>query len=485
MSLSSMTARGVCALAAGTTTVALVLAACGPAPLPQPRAGVADGDLRASVVDPLVQERFSISGRLNSSGVRTVRLEQFEDEKWVKIDRPAVKTTAAGAFSFDDVSIDTTTAFRASSRAQTLNGTARAAINTKAIRVSSGGDEQDAEISTLPEIAGTPSPDLAKASAADGMVQAQFEPARPGRVVEFSGRSGDTWKSIGEAKQDDDGVARIRFSNPAAAEEWRARAVEQNGLDAHTVADEPTGWEEQLREEFTETRLPEEWTHRLSDRWLPGRTCAIISEDATEFPGGEALIRTVPLAELPRGVEGQPPSAAKRAEACVDARGKEQLYAGGMISTAENFTFEYGTAAARVRFDERRGQHGAFWLQTNEANDTEIDIIESFGRRDSPLTVTLHRTTDSDVQSYRYKPPLEDLGANTSDWFANYHIYSVEWSKDEYIFRIDGREVFRSEEALSSSPHFAVLSNIVANYEIPYNDGTGADMSVDWVRIWQ
>ena len=57
--------------------------------------------------------------------------------------------------------------------------------------------------------------------------------------------------------------------------------------------------------------------------------------------------------------------------------------------------------------------------------------------------------------------------------------------KSEYVFRIDGREVFQVEQALSDAPHYLVLSNIVANYEVRNNDGTGATMDVDWVRVWQ
>ena len=93
---------------------------------------------------------------------------------------------------------------------------------------------------------------------------------------------------------------------------------------------------------------------------------------------------------------------------------RSHLYSSGMISTADSFRFVHGIAAARVRFDKRPGQHGAFWLQTNEPNDTEIDVVESFGRASRPLSVTLHQANDNETESFRYKPELSDLGPNAS-----------------------------------------------------------------------
>ena len=71
-----------------------------------------------------------------------------------------------------------------------------------------------------------------------------------------------------------------------------------------------------------------------------------------------------------------------------DVIGEFSYRLNGHISTAGRQDLTYGVVAARVRFQEPPGQHGAFWLQpsvpvpgaTSAAEGgAEIDVIEWFG----------------------------------------------------------------------------------------------------------
>ena len=62
---------------------------------------------------------------------------------------------------------------------------------------------------------------------------------------------------------------------------------------------------------------------------------------------------------------------------------------------------------------------------------------------------------------------------------------SVEWTPSAYIFRIDGKEYYRTSQGRSAVEHEVALSNMVANWTIRHNNATEAKMVVDWVRVWQ
>ena len=67
---------------------------------------------------------------------------------------------------------------------------------------------------------------------------------------------------------------------------------------------------------------------------------------------------------------------------CKDSTGNARVYRSSAL-TSKPFTFTYGVAAARIRFDQKQGQNGAFWLQyfgSSSGGGTEIDVIESGGR---------------------------------------------------------------------------------------------------------
>ena len=60
----------------------------------------------------------------------------------------------------------------------------------------------------------------------------------------------------------------------------------------------------------------------------------------------------------------------------------------GHVSTEATYSFTYGVAAARVKFQKPRGMHGSFWLQSPtfgavpgdaKQSGSEIDTVEYFG----------------------------------------------------------------------------------------------------------
>ena len=157
--------------------------------------------------------------------------------------------------------------------------------------------------------------------------------------------------------------------------------------------------------------------------------------------------------------------------------------------------FTYGFAAARIKTQAARGQHAAFWMQAVGGQGTggpkkggaEIDVIEYFGD-DHPegglTSFTYFLDKNGEKQTVGgWLPNADELG---DDWAEKYHVFSVEWTPDEYVFRIDGKVTQRLKGETSGRPEFLILSLLSSDYELPRFDGKLPEtMEVDWARVWE
>src|SRR5205807_1511303 len=102
--------------------------------------------------------------------------------------------------------------------------------------------------------------------------------------------------------------------------------------------------------------------------------------------------------------------------------------------------FTYGTAAARMKLPAGSGFWPAFWaLGNGDWPDTgEIDVMENVGEPDW-FSVALHGprySGETPLVNRHYFP----AGKDATEW----HVYSVDWTKDSLLFRVDGLLVYRA-----------------------------------------
>ena len=169
------------------------------------------------------------------------------------------------------------------------------------------------------------------------------------------------------------------------------------------------------------------------------------------------------------------------------------VFANAMIGTGEvtepGFQATYGLFAARVRYQSGRGQHASFWMQGAGDGAAEIDISEYFGdgRPDGGISNFVHLTEpDGTVSTIGgIRPKVSSILGEGNTPSNGWHVWSVEWSKNEYIFRVDGSVTFRTKRSVASGKEFLVLSLLTSDYELPALNTTKSTMKVDWVRAWQ
>jgi beta-glucanase (GH16 family) len=116
----------------------------------------------------------------------------------------------------------------------------------------------------------------------------------------------------------------------------------------------------------------------------------------------------------------------------------------------------------------------------NDGRDgTEIDIIE-MPWRDGQLTANLH--WDSYGKAHKSAGKKFSLPETTE----GFHTYSLLWLPDEYVFYVDGKEVWRSKTGgVSQVPEFLKLTNEIGNWAGDIKKAKLPDyFEVDYVRIY-
>ncbi|MCC7008164.1 MAG: glycoside hydrolase family 16 protein [Acidobacteria bacterium] len=125
------------------------------------------------------------------------------------------------------------------------------------------------------------------------------------------------------------------------------------------------------------------------------------------------------------------------------ADGRSFDFTSGRLESRGKFDFTYGTAAARIKMTAGAGLWPAFWLLGNDGWPAtgEIDVMENVG---DPLwtSVALHGA------GYSGNTPLVArhefaAGSDITSW----HVYSVDWSPDLIVFKVDDVEVYRATKA--------------------------------------
>ena len=177
----------------------------------------------------------------------------------------------------------------------------------------------------------------------------------------------------------------------------------------------------------------------------------------------------------------------------------------GRLESRSKVEFTYGTVAARIKLTAGAGLWPAFWaLGTGRWPDTgEMDIMENVG--DATWTnFALHGP------GYSGNTPLVSRqhftgGGDITGW----HIYSLDWSADSLVFKVDGNQEYRVTRTMVErygrwaydNPKFLIL-NLALGGQYPQSVNKVADpyiglpqstvdliksdkavMVVDWVRV--
>jgi len=219
-----------------------------------------------------------------------------------------------------------------------------------------------------------------------------------------------------------------------------------------------TKWELAWADEFEGAALDETKWNRLGD-W-PRRDGYWVREDACLSGRGTLLLRT---------------------------RKDGERYTCGAVNTRGKFEHAFGYYVARCKLPRQEGHWPAFWLMADGVNTvgnqgrdgTEIDIMEA-PWRDGRLTSNLH--WDGYGKDHR------SAGTNfcRPEVMEGWHTFSLLWLPEEYVFYVDGREIWRTAQGgVSQVPEFIKLTEEIGKWGGEIQKAALPDyFEVDYVRVY-
>jgi beta-glucanase (GH16 family) len=445
---------------------------------------------------PLTGERFPVRGRLRTAPGRPVQLQVQRTSRWRTVKVSTVRR--GGGFRFDNVALARTSALRV--RAPRWRAPSAGRVGTRKpalISVPISVEVMSGQSSTLTVLPGIAQHGYRPASPVDEtQLVAQFVPVREGRTVVLQRHSSKGWVSVEEARQDEAGS--VDFTVAGTGQVFRAVARPVSGTTWRTpreVTDPVTArpFDVVFEDTFSgEVLDPNKWVDQLKDTVegvaASNRQCSRISPSTRRVTDGV----------LRMGIAADP---TKAGQTCTwidgeGATGPHPYMWNTQIMTRGKFQFRYGYAAARMKVQQAKGMHSAFWLQPHDiphgppALGTEIDVMEFFGdtgRSRTGLGAFVHWYENGGHQVRGdIFPEASDLKPSDEGWWDAFHVFSVEWTPTAYIFRVDGREFHRETVAISQAPEYLLLSLLTGDYEYKNltSDEWAQTAQVDWVRVW-
>jgi len=159
----------------------------------------------------------------------------------------------------------------------------------------------------------------------------------------------------------------------------------------------------------------------------------------------------------------------------------------GAVNTRGKFEHAFGYYVVRCKLPRHEGHWPAFWLMcdgvTKIGNDgrdgTEIDIIE-VPWRDGRLTCNLH------WDGYGKEHQTAGIKFTVQGVQEGWHTFALWWKTDEYVFYVDGKEVWRTTAGgVSQVPEFVKLTEEIGEWGGDIRKAELPDyFYVDYVRVY-
>ncbi|NLG37582.1 MAG: glycoside hydrolase family 16 protein [Clostridiales bacterium] len=130
------------------------------------------------------------------------------------------------------------------------------------------------------------------------------------------------------------------------------------------------------------------------------------------------------------------------------------------------FMHKYGYYEIRCKLQTQPGWWSAFWLQSPLIGSTlnpavsgvEIDIMENF-TRDGVISHNIHWNGYGDDHGY-----LGSGDRKVSDTADGWHYFGCHWSREGYVFYVDGQESWRVDGPVSDTEQFLLISTECMGY---------------------
>ena len=175
-----------------------------------------------------------------------------------------------------------------------------------------------------------------------------------------------------------------------------------------------------------------------------------------------------------------------------DLKADPRPYLQGQVWTRNLFSYFYGLIEIRAKFEDQKGAWPAFWLLPDGLsweNGGEIDIMERLNS-DPFVYQTCHCKW-----SLVLKKKVPRSGGKGDIDPGEYNVYGLEWTPDELIWSVNGKETFRyprtgeapEQWPFSQGPFYLLLDMQLEGAWVGPVDPSTLPVAtyIDYVRVWQ
>ncbi len=139
-------------------------------------------------------------------------------------------------------------------------------------------------------------------------------------------------------------------------------------------------------------------------------------------------------------------------------------YSSGIVNTGKSFRQKYGTFTAKVKLGNPSAK-SSFWMLTDKITP-HIDVC---------------RTANGKVLCDYFATAEKRIKGSLGSKYANdFFIYTLEWTPDKLVWKINDTEVLKHTSAVPQEPMYILFSG---GLDKPVNSMTA--MEIDWVRVYQ
>ena len=325
-----------------------------------------------------------------------------------------------------------------------------------------------------------------------GVLVAMFTPASPGQRVTLERQTRNGWRTAGTGTEDAWGSA--AFTPGTGTYRARTTAGDRTWVTGRVAT---ARWQPSFEDTFSgaalDTSLWNDQKREHESVYAP-RTCARTDPSARRVSDGVLHLGVA----LDPALAGSP-CAYTSTRAGGTTSGTSPYLLNSQVATEHTRLFRHGIVAARIKPQRAKGMHSGVWMlpsgtkyaDGNPAAGTEIDVMEFFGENGRGT-----ETISSSVHYYQAGwnkislgdpvPAARRILSRKNNWWDEFHVFSVEWTPTEYVFRVDGREYYRETTAVSQAEQYLVLSNLTSDYELAELTADELDdtAQVDWVRVF-
>jgi beta-glucanase (GH16 family) len=196
---------------------------------------------------------------------------------------------------------------------------------------------------------------------------------------------------------------------------------------------------------------------------------------------------------------------------------KTQRYTSGKVRTRDLAAWTFGRFEARMKLPRGQGTWPAFWMLPQQdrygswAASGEIDIVEAVNLGEPCDHCGAAESENRILNALHYGGEWPD-NVHTANYSTlpselphdGFHVFGVDWSAEEIVWRVDGAPVFSmknqewrsaggdSDAAPFDQPFYLNLNLAVGGRLAEKRNGGGVDPSdfpaelvVDWVRVYQ